>query len=103
MSFHPQGFIIFILVVFEIVAVQWVYGINNFCRDIEFMLGRKTGWYWKFCWTLLIPILLSVIFIYSQVQSQPLKVGSYQLPAGFIGTCVLVVVLVVEEKEEEDL
>lgn len=80
-----QGFIIFILVVFEIIAVHWVYGINNFCRDIEFMLKRKTGWYWKFCWTLLIPILLAIIFIYSQTTAKPLKVGSYELPPGFIG------------------
>lgn len=92
-NYYGGGFIIFILVVFEIIAVQWVYGINNFCRDIEFMLGRKTGWYWKFCWTLLIPILLAVIFIYSQATAKPLSVGSYELPSGFIGFGIFLAVI----------
>ena len=71
--------------VLEIIAVNWVYGINNLCRDIEFMLGKKTGLYWKFCWTLLIPILLSIIFIYSQILAKPLKVGIHTLSPGIIG------------------
>lgn len=90
---YGGGFIIFILVVMEVAAVHWVYGINNFCRDVEFMLGRKTGVYWKFCWTLLIPILLSVIFIYSQIVAKPLKVGIHTLSPGVIGFGIFLAVL----------
>lgn len=92
-NYYGGGFIIFILVVFEIAAVHWVYGINNFCRDVEFMLGRKTGYYWKFCWTLLIPILLSVIFIYSQILAEPLKVGKHTLSPGIIGFGIFLAVI----------
>ncbi|XP_068205011.1 sodium-dependent nutrient amino acid transporter 1-like [Palaemon carinicauda] len=81
-NYYGGGFIIFILVIFEMAAVHWVYGINNFCRDIEFMLNRKTGYYWKFCWAILIPVLITIIFIYSQVEAKPLKVGSYEFGPG---------------------
>ncbi|KAK8728554.1 hypothetical protein OTU49_009013 [Cherax quadricarinatus] len=91
-NYYGGGFIIFILVVCEIAAVQWVYGFNNFCRDIEFMLGRKTGLYWKFCWAFLIPVLLSVIFIYSQVTAKPLTAGTYVFPSNItaVGICLAV-------------
>lgn len=72
-----QGFIIFILAALEIIAVQWVYGVNRFCRDIEFMLNRKTGYYWKFCWAILIPLVLIVVFCYTVITSKPLTHGTY--------------------------
>jgi len=91
-DYYGAGFIIFILAVLEVVAVNWVYGINNFTRDIEFMLNRKTGYYWKFCWVILIPVLLSVIFIYSQAIATPLKEGSYVFGPGAnaFGICLSV-------------
>ncbi|KAK7081863.1 hypothetical protein SK128_003055 [Halocaridina rubra] len=89
---YGGGFIIFILVIFELGAVHWVYGVRNFCRDIEFMLGRKTGIYWKFCWAFLIPVLLAIIFIYMQIVAKPLKSGSYTFGTGAnaFGICLAV-------------
>ncbi|XP_066939298.1 sodium-dependent nutrient amino acid transporter 1-like [Macrobrachium rosenbergii] len=74
---YGGSFILIIMVILEVIAVHWVYGVNNFCRDIEFMLNRKTGVYWKFCWALLIPVVLTLIFVYNQIISGPLKAGSY--------------------------
>ena len=80
-----QGFIIFFLAVLEVVAVQWVYGVDNFCADIEFMLGRKTGWYWRICWAFIIPVSLLVIFFYVVIANEPLTHGSYVFGTGAIG------------------
>lgn len=89
---YGGGFIIFILIVFELAAVHWVYGVNNFSRDIEFMLGKKTGIYWKVCWAGLIPVLLIIIFIYSQITAKPLTSGSYVFGTGAnaFGICLAV-------------
>jgi len=76
-DYYGGGFIIFILAFLEVIAVQWIYGVNNFCRDIEFMLGRKTGLYWKFCWAILIPIVLLVVFIYVLIKAKPLSYDGY--------------------------
>lgn len=57
----------------------------NFCRDIEFMLKRKTGLYWKFCWAILIPVMLAFIFIYGQYKAKPLESSGYVFGAGANG------------------
>ncbi|XP_047480647.1 sodium-dependent nutrient amino acid transporter 1-like isoform X2 [Penaeus chinensis] len=91
-DYYGAGFIIFILAITEVAAVQWVYGINNFCRDVEFMLNRKTGIYWKFCWAFLIPVLLAFIFIYGQYKAEPLKASGYVFGSGAnaFGVCIAI-------------
>ncbi|XP_071521737.1 LOW QUALITY PROTEIN: sodium-dependent nutrient amino acid transporter 1-like [Panulirus ornatus] len=92
-NYYGGEFMIFILVVLEVAAVHWVYGLKKFCRDIEFMLNRKTGIYWKFCWAFLIPVLLAIIFVYSQATAKPLKVGSYTFGPGANGFGIFLAVL----------
>lgn len=74
------------LMIIEIIVVMWVYGLRSFLRDIEFMLKRKTGIYWKICWGVFNPIFLIVVFVYSQVTAKPLKYGDYVI--GIIPTTV---------------
>lgn len=39
-------------------------GMNNFIRDMKFMLGVDLGIYWKFCWAFFIPVSLTGILLY---------------------------------------
>ena len=77
----------------EAFAMSWAYGVNNFCRDIEFMSlheedskGNKkmqirtVGWYWKICWPFLVPFGLLVIFVYAMVTEE-----GKNLPSSAIG------------------
>ena len=41
-----------------------MYGVSNFLRDANFMLDRKLGNYWKFCWGFIVPATLGLLFIY---------------------------------------
>lgn len=50
--------------ILECAGIAYVYGLNNFCNDLEFMLKQKMGIYWKICWGLVIPIGLFGILIY---------------------------------------
>ncbi|XP_043234773.1 sodium-dependent nutrient amino acid transporter 1-like isoform X1 [Amphibalanus amphitrite] len=74
------GFIIFILATLEVVAIQWVYGIKNFSDDLEFMIGTRPNYYWKFCWAVFIPLALMAIFIYAVVTMKPLTYGKIGYP-----------------------
>lgn len=40
-------------------------GLEQIVKDVRFMLGFGLGIYWKFTWCILIPIALTVIFIYA--------------------------------------
>lgn len=44
----------------EIIIVGWIYGVQNFVRDIEFMIGHRVGCCWIICWKYITPTILLV-------------------------------------------
>lgn len=47
--------------IFETAVIMWVYGVNNFSRNLHFMLDHKMNILLKIFWVLT-PIILAVIF-----------------------------------------
>lgn len=47
----------------EIVIVGWIYGVANFVRDIEFMIGSTVEKWWIICWKYITPSILSVCLV----------------------------------------
>jgi len=88
-------FIIFVFAILEVYAVVYLYGLENFCLDLEFMTNHKPGIYWRVCWGLIMPVLLVVIFIYFLATLPTLTYGIYnhEFPAGVLafGWCILAV------------
>lgn len=67
----------------ETIAVFWIYGLENLCVDIEFMLGIKTSWYWRICWSIVTPIVMITVFMYAMVTTEALVFGgTYVYPSG---------------------
>lgn len=79
-DFYGGTMLIFALAMFEMGAVFWVYGIENFCWDLEYMTGRKASLYWRICWCIITPIFMIFIFIYSMATFQPLKYSGWDYP-----------------------
>uniref|UniRef100_A0A671RLL8 Transporter n=1 Tax=Sinocyclocheilus anshuiensis TaxID=1608454 RepID=A0A671RLL8_9TELE len=48
----------------EIIAVVYVYGIDRFNEDLQFMVGHKPNIFWQVSWRFLSPIILLVILIF---------------------------------------
>lgn len=69
----------------ELAAIHWLYGVRRFCKDIEMMLGFEPGWYWKICWAVVSPVLLTLIFIAGLVDWDASK---YPPWAQGVGWCV---------------
>ncbi|ODM93586.1 Sodium-dependent nutrient amino acid transporter 1 [Orchesella cincta] len=44
---YGASFIIYVMAMVECGAISYVYGLSNICDDIEFMLGRHVGIYWR--------------------------------------------------------
>ncbi|XP_076756202.1 sodium-dependent nutrient amino acid transporter 1 isoform X2 [Xylocopa sonorina] len=90
-DYYGTSFVVFILAFFEITALTWVYGIENFLDDIEFMLGRKMSSYWRICWFLVAPLILITIFFYTVATLSPLEYGGREYPtsAHVAGTILL--------------
>ncbi|CRL07421.1 CLUMA_CG020394, isoform A [Clunio marinus] len=64
LDFYGASFVALILSIVELLTVSWIYGVDRFCGDIEFMLKRKTGLYWRICWAFITPFMMIGIFLY---------------------------------------
>lgn len=73
-------FIIVFLASFEVIAISWVYGIDNFIDDIEFMIGSRPSFYWRFCWAFLTPLTLFTILIYFLSEMKPITYNDEYYP-----------------------
>eukprot|EP00092_Neocalanus_flemingeri_P075490 GFUD01093507.1.p1 GENE.GFUD01093507.1~~GFUD01093507.1.p1 ORF type:complete len:238 (-),score=36.55 GFUD01093507.1:91-804(-) len=64
-DYYGGTMLILVLASIEIVAINWIYGTSMITRDLNFMLGSNLSVYWRFCWGILCPILLPLLFFYA--------------------------------------
>ncbi|MCJ8750139.1 hypothetical protein PDJAM_G00259120 [Pangasius djambal] len=48
----------------ELIALVYVYGIDRFNKDMEFMVGHKPNIFWQATWRVLSPLILLVILVF---------------------------------------
>ncbi len=83
MDFFGASFVVICLAIAEILSFGWIYGVNRLCKDIEFMLGIKTGLYWRICWGLISPLIMTAILIFKAITLKPLKYHDYTYTESF--------------------
>uniref|UniRef100_A0A0N5AHW2 Transporter n=1 Tax=Syphacia muris TaxID=451379 RepID=A0A0N5AHW2_9BILA len=69
------------IVVCEMIAVCWFYGIKRFSEDVKKMIGFYPGIYWRLCW-MFCPFFIGIIFAITVIQTsfQPLTDQDYVFP-----------------------
>ncbi|XP_055350607.1 sodium-dependent dopamine transporter-like [Paramacrobiotus metropolitanus] len=65
---------------FEAIAVAWFYGMTQLQSDIQEMLGRPPGWFWRVCWKILTPVFLLVVIVLAAATFPALKYDNYIYP-----------------------
>uniref|UniRef100_A0A8W7P9P5 Transporter n=1 Tax=Anopheles coluzzii TaxID=1518534 RepID=A0A8W7P9P5_ANOCL len=85
LDYYGATLVTITLAVFELLTFAWIYGVNRVCKDIEFMLGIKTGLFWRVCWGIVTPITVLFILLVSLIQYKPQNV-----PLGYnaLGWCL---------------
>lgn len=78
LDFYGASFVALILAIVELITVSWIYGVDRLCLDIEFMLKRKTGIYWRVCWKYVTPTMMIFIFAYFVWTWKPIDYQGYQ-------------------------
>ncbi|XP_030384133.1 sodium- and chloride-dependent glycine transporter 1 [Scaptodrosophila lebanonensis] len=73
----------------EVIMVAYIYGIDNFMTDVEFMLGRRPSLFWKISWKYVTPIILICIFITSIIFIRTITYNGQSYPhwAIIVGWC----------------
>ncbi|KAM9385719.1 sodium-dependent neutral amino acid transporter B(0)AT1-like [Pholidichthys leucotaenia] len=57
----------------ELIAVSYIYGIDRFNKDLEFMIGKKPCIFWQISWRFISPLIILVILVFylvTQVQEE---------------------------------
>lgn len=81
----------FVLASLEVSGVIWLYGLENFLDDIEFMLNMRPSVYWRICWSIATPFLLILIFIYTIATLKTLTYEGIDYPPTAHGKeCVVI-------------
>ncbi|KAJ1521895.1 hypothetical protein ONE63_002232 [Megalurothrips usitatus] len=78
---YAAGYSMLFAVLFESIAVSWIYGIDRFCDDIKDMIGFAPGLYWRVCWRFAAPLFLIFIIVYGLMGYEPLTYDDYVYPA----------------------
>jgi len=68
MDTYGASISVMVIAVAEMIAIMWGYGANNFCKDLQAMLGFYPGLYFKVCWVIISPLLLIVILVAALVD-----------------------------------
>lgn len=55
------------------------------------MSGKRVSLYWRFCWSVVTPVLMIIIFVYSAISIEPLTYGRMNYPGEYIGKTLSVV------------
>lgn len=83
---YAAGYSILIAVLFESVAVSWIYGVDRFCDDIKDMIGFAPGRYWTYCWKFAAPLFLCFIIVFGLVNYEPLSNGDCEYLCNYFVT-----------------
>nr|CAI5828187.1 unnamed protein product [Callosobruchus analis] len=60
LNIYGPGLAILFVVFVEAAGVCWLYGTENFARDIEKMIGHRPGLFWRICWKYISPVFILV-------------------------------------------
>ncbi|XP_072030979.1 sodium- and chloride-dependent glycine transporter 1-like [Amphiura filiformis] len=87
MDEYSAGFSIILISMGETLVISYVYGIENFMRDMMVMLKFKMNIYWKICWMAISPSVMFFVFIFFGVGYKGLTLDGYRYPpwAEFLG------------------
>lgn len=78
---YSAGISLLCSALFEAIAVSWFYGLERFAQDVEAMLGKKPGIYWRICWKFVSPSFLIGVVMFALLYQQPLKYEDYYYPS----------------------
>jgi len=95
---YAATYSLLIIGLFECVTIAYIYGVDNFYKDIEMMLGHKPSIWWKIMWKFVTPALLTGIMIFTWIDFKPSSYGTYAYPVwadalgwGMVMTSVLAI------------
>ena len=80
MDFFGTSPSIMLIVLCELIAVAWLYGMDKFNSDVETMTGRKPSIYWQITCRYVAPLILFILYVCSFIQFDSTEFSSFGSP-----------------------
>ncbi|KAI2665062.1 Sodium-dependent dopamine transporter [Labeo rohita] len=71
---------IMFLAFFEVIGVCWLYGVKRLSSNLEEMTGKRPNIFFRVCWWVICPVLITVILVFSVIQFKPARYENYVYP-----------------------
>ncbi|XP_065107227.1 sodium- and chloride-dependent GABA transporter ine [Paramisgurnus dabryanus] len=72
---------IMFLAFFEVIGVCWLYGVKRLSSNLTEMTGKAPNIFFRVCWWIICPVLITVILVFSVIQFKPARYENYEYPA----------------------
>lgn len=72
---------IMFLAFFEVIGVCWLYGVKRLSSNLVEMTGKPPSIFFRVCWWVICPALVTIILVFSVIQFKPARYESYEYPA----------------------
>lgn len=88
------GTLIICALVFDVIAITWIYGAKTIYTDLEFSIGRPISKLWVFLWCIA-PLSLVGLLTWWSVSDNELDLGGHYLPRWApIAVAVAIIILI---------
>lgn len=77
---YAGAMMVLVVGILELYILGWVYGVHRICKNTDMMISNKPGWYWRSCWGVITPVLMTAILIYSYATYTPLTYKNQEYP-----------------------
>ena len=77
MDFFGTSPSIMFIVLCELIATVWIYGMDEFSNDVETMTGQRPSIYWRITLRYIAPLILLVLYIFSFIQFDSKEFASF--------------------------
>jgi hypothetical protein len=77
MDFFGTSPSIMFVVLCELIATVWLYGMDKFSNNVEMMTGHRPNLYWSITCRYIAPLILLVLYVFSFFQFNPDEFSSF--------------------------
>ncbi|XP_061488690.1 sodium- and chloride-dependent glycine transporter 1 isoform X2 [Rhineura floridana] len=80
MDNYAASFSLVVISCIMCVAIMYIYGHQNYFRDIEMMLGFPPPIFFQICWRFISPVIIFFILVFTVIQYRPISYNTYVYP-----------------------
>ncbi|XP_001631770.2 sodium- and chloride-dependent GABA transporter 1 isoform X1 [Nematostella vectensis] len=80
MDYQVAGLSLLIVALLEIITIGWIYGVDRFSDDVEYMTGRRPMRWFRICWKYVSPLCTLAIILANLIQWKGVKYNGKPYP-----------------------